>query len=378
MCKTQGHTITYCISPGGEKAEKTIEETRMAQHKDQVGKKFENLTLTPVGKFPVSSKGTNGQVFTTYMDTPLPTDPVFTGAATMDTSLLIPLSDTIEHACWIAMEDNLHVTVDWTKQTHLINMTALNASNITHLSRTIATLVSCITHAYLLDTEASVHVTSDSNDFKILHPFNPCSVNGLGGSSVTAIGIVNVHLHIGKGVHIVLHDVLYIPDASVLLISIQCITRDSKVVAHFSDSSCRHMNPSGTTIAHSSLLSHKNLYSLSIGYTTAEYALFTYGALDLATWHCHLGHVNYQFILDMMNNSNIKGTSASTCQPPPKCDFCILGKQTTYYGPKERAQGDGHKATRCLEKVWVDLAGPNDVASHTGSLNIVDDYSNYP
>jgi hexokinase len=165
-------------------------------------------------------KGANGQVFTAYMDMPLPTDPAFTGAATMDTSLLISLSDTIEHACWIAMEDNLHETVDWTKQTHLVNMTALNASNITHLSQTIATLVSCIVHSSLLDTGASVHVTTNSNDFKILHPFNPCSVNSLEESLVSAIGIGNVHLHTGKGVHIVLHDVLYIPDASVLLISI--------------------------------------------------------------------------------------------------------------------------------------------------------------
>ncbi|TFK58591.1 hypothetical protein BDN72DRAFT_729714, partial [Pluteus cervinus] len=39
----------------------------------------------------------------------------------------------------------------------------------------------------------------------------------------------------------------------------------------------------------------------------------------------------------------------------PKCDSCVVGKQTRTPVPKKREEGDGHRATRRLEKVWVDL-----------------------
>ena len=64
---------------------------------------------------------------------------------------------------------------------------------------------------------------------------------------------------------------------------------------------------------------------------------------------------------------------------PPKCDSCILGKQTKTPVPKVRETG--RRATRRLEKVWVDLTGPMAVQSRTGNsymMNIVDDYMNYP
>jgi hypothetical protein len=83
----------------------------------------------------------------------------------------------------------------------------------------------------------------------------------------------------------------------------------------------------------------------------------------------------------MVNSGVIKGTPASPRKLIPKCDSCVLGKQTQTPIPKTRAQGGGHKAKRRLEKVWVDLAGPNDVASRTGAfyvMNIVDDYSSLP
>jgi hypothetical protein len=49
--------------------------------------------------------------------------------------------------------------------------------------------------------------------------------------------------------------------------------------------------------------------------------------------------------------------------------------------PKLRGGGVGNRATRKLEKVWVDLTGPQAVESRTGNryiMNIVDDYTSYP
>ena len=53
---------------------------------------------------------------------------------------------------------------------------------------------------------------------------------------------------------------------------------------------------------------------------------------------------------------------------PPQCDFCVLGKQTKMPVPKTRVEGPGHKATRVLEKVWVDLSGQH-MRSRTGNTS---------
>ena len=77
----------------------------------------------------------------------------------------------------------------------------------------------------------------------------------------------------------------------------------------------------------------------------------------------------------------IKGMPSSFHTSPPKCDSCILGKQTKTPVPKKHEEGDVHRATRKLEKVWVDLMGPMAIESCTGNryvMNIVDNFTNYP
>ena len=62
---------------------------------------------------------------------------------------------------------------------------------------------------------------------------------------------------------------------------------------------------------------------------------------------------------------------------PPKCEFCVVGKQTKTPVPKTCQEGPGHKATRVLEKVLVDLSGQH-LKSCTGNeyvMDIVDDYT---
>ncbi|KIJ93286.1 hypothetical protein K443DRAFT_61912, partial [Laccaria amethystina LaAM-08-1] len=59
----------------------------------------------------------------------------------------------------------------------------------------------------------------------------------------------------------------------------------------------------------------------------------------------------------MVSNGMIQGMPKSlpSGDPIPKCEFCVLGKQTKTPVPKLRKEGMGHRATRKLEKVWVDL-----------------------
>ena len=54
---------------------------------------------------------------------------------------------------------------------------------------------------------------------------------------------------------------------------------------------------------------------------------------------------------------------------PPKCEFCVIGKQTKMPVLKTRQEGPGHKATR-VEKVWVDLSGQH-LSSHTRNEYVI-------
>lgn len=80
----------------------------------------------------------------------------------------------------------------------------------------------------------------------------------------------------------------------------------------------------------------------------------------------------------MVKNRMIPGMTQNLLQEdPPKCEFCILGKQTKTPVLKLHKEGPGHRAMRKLEKVWVDLSSPH-IKSRTGNeyiMNIVDDYT---
>jgi hypothetical protein len=80
----------------------------------------------------------------------------------------------------------------------------------------------------------------------------------------------------------------------------------------------------------------------------------------------------------MTKKGTLTGVPTSSVLRPPKC---ILGKQTRTPVPKKCKEGEGHRATRKLEKVWVDLLGLHAVRSCTGNeyvMDIVDDCTSFP
>jgi hypothetical protein len=94
-------------------------------------------------------------------------------------------------------------------------------------------------------------------------------------------------------------------------------------------------------------------------------------------WHRQLGHCNTRTIIDMAHNKAVKGMPIDLSSLPPVCDSCILGKQTRSSVPKMQEEA---KAASPLECIYVDLCGPQPVASRSGrlySMNVIDDYSGY-
>jgi hypothetical protein len=93
------------------------------------------------------------------------------------------------------------------------------------------------------------------------------------------------------------------------------------------------------------------------------------------------GHADYQSLWDMTKKGTLTGVLTSSILRLPKYDACVLDKQTRTLVPKKHKEGEGHRAMRKPEKVWVDLLGPHAVRSHTGNkyvMDIVDNCTSFP
>ena len=385
VCKRTGHTNTYCVMPGGGMAGKTITESIAARKKDRENKKGGGTNASQTsGKVSVTMKDSNGRAFVVFVN---PTDistpsstAEFAGIAS-DTipdakSITAPI-ETIEYEGWLVFEEEPRTTIDWNTHTKPFDIAAI--SEIAPIQQNNRTLISLDDLPFYVDTGATVHISPEKSDFLTLKPIAARPVKGVGGSSVAAIGVGDIKLRVARGAYITLQNALYIPNATVRLISVSTLARDNQAVAHFDDASCWITNKStGATIARGTLLPTKNLYSLVLHSVHAEHVLAAQHAPDLETLHRRLGHANYQTLRDMIKNGMIPGMTQNLLQEdPPKCEFCVLGKQTKTPVPKFRKEGPGHRATRKLEKVWVDLSGPH-IKSRTGNeyiMNIVDDYT---
>jgi hypothetical protein len=153
------------------------------------------------------------------------------------------------------MEEELQTTVDWSGANG--SPSAMTVSEVLPPSRHNHPIVNLDMCPFWIDTGASMHISPIQTDFRLLKPITLRTVKELGSSSVIAIGISDIQLCIEKGTQIMLQNVLYIPTATVRLISVRCLTQDSNATVHFNDSMC--FKPSGTSLVDS--YSHKRTYT---------------------------------------------------------------------------------------------------------------------
>ncbi|KAI0628220.1 hypothetical protein C8Q77DRAFT_1026374, partial [Trametes polyzona] len=90
-----------------------------------------------------------------------------------------------------------------------------------------------------------------------------------------------------------------------------------------------------------------------------------------------LGHANYRATYTVASRLRAAGTPVNLSLLPPKCDHCILGKQTRSPVPKVR---EGIRSTERGAVFFIDATGDQCTRSSSGnicSLDIVDDFSSY-
>lgn len=173
------------------------------------------------------------------------------------------------------------------------------------------------------------------------------------------------------------YDLLFIPNSTARLISISCLAYNSNAQLSFYNTSCAIYNKFTRALLATGTLFPSNLYSLNLYQPKVEHTFVAPQYVSMETWHCCLGHANYHTLHTMAHEGLVAGMSVPQ-NTPAKCDSCIISKQTCKPVPKQCKTGKGHRATKRLEKVFVDLAGPQSTRSHMGNeyiMDLIDDYS---
>ncbi|KAI0373598.1 hypothetical protein BV20DRAFT_928795, partial [Pilatotrama ljubarskyi] len=90
-----------------------------------------------------------------------------------------------------------------------------------------------------------------------------------------------------------------------------------------------------------------------------------------------LGHANYRATHTVASQVRTSGTPVNLSVLPPKCDHCIMGKQTRSPVPKVR---EGVRSSERGGVFFIDATGDQCTRSASGnicSLDIIDDFSSY-
>ena len=404
-CSKPYHTHPYCIAPGGGMAGKTVEESKERRRKDKEAIKTPSASTTTIAtpRHKVQVTTSAGQAYVMEVDDAFlstgtlqaknefagivhSTDALewdgFDGFANLaivgrineeeESDNIIPLQP-VAHISF----DDLTTSIDWSETSKPIDLAKIT---VTALNQNLQTNLSLVNFPFWVDSGASVYITPDKSDFYNLKRIEPREVGGVGKASVTAIGIGDIHLKINGTFTLILRDALYIPGATVRLLSVSALTRDTNINILFNNKACYFIDRDTNQSIAQGTLTSKRLYSLDLHNTSIDHAFITTSLANFDTWHRRLGHANFQVIHEMARKGLVKGMPTTFSNTSSKCESCILGKQTKTPIPKKREEGPGHRATRRLEKVWVDLTGPTAVTSRNGNnyiMNVLDDFTSF-
>jgi hypothetical protein len=290
--------------------------------------------------------------------------------------------DLCTYKAYVAMNGDSHASIDWSTHSTCPDTSATAICPATFTAKR-PPLTRVATIPFILDSRANCHISPERGDFKTLNPIPPLTVKGFGGSSIQAVGMGTIEVRVASRLRLSLTNVLFVPHSKIRLLSVSSLNCSRNYITHFDSTSCWMTNRSGITIIRGTLSSSWHLYCMSLSSASVAHipqhpaALYASRAPDVETWHCRLGHCNICSIVDMAHKEAVEGMTVDLSSAPPKCTHCILGKQTCLPIPKIR---EGLKATKRLERVFVDLCGQMPCVSRSGRLyamHVIDDFSGY-
>jgi transposase InsO family protein len=397
-CKRMGHGIEHCIAPGGRMEGCTAAEAVARQRAAGNMPRVRTAPSNPPSDSPIQLErdGTITIGGTRYHLTRQPAqEPATASIAEVEVASAMTAADQGEYSDWALTNSN----PAWGHQDGTLDTASCLLATIDTTRAADTALIARRDHdpPLYLDSGASAHISCVHSDFRDYSQIAPRAITGVGNSTVFAIGMGTIEISIpGSSAALVLYNALHAPDAGVRLISISRLD-DSGHRLNFLDGRCTISDrSSGKLIAECPRNSlrlyvlpgsvhsfHPSPPSLSIPplpplpRPSSVSTSSLIATPDLETWHRRLGHANFRTVLDMSRSTHVTGMPTSLSTAPHTCDACIRGKQTHQPIPKSR---EGKKATRRLERIFVDLTGPQSVVSRAGCsyiMNIIDDFSGY-
>lgn len=218
---------------------------------------------------------------------------------------------------------------------------------------------------WILDTGATDHVTCNSKNFITYHEIKPIHVTLPNGNTVKATHSGTVHFTN----EFKLFNVLYIPDFTLNIISVQQLITSLNCKLTFVDSKCDIQDPTSKMIGHAKLLNglyhlqqpinnvkHSVLYSLN---SKSSHATF-----DL--WHLRLGHPSNNVLTHICKHFPYVSFNSNKI-----CDSCYLAKQSRLPFYASNTISDN-----AFDLIHMDIWGPlshSSIHGHKYFLTIVDD-----
>jgi transposase InsO family protein len=405
-CKNTGHLADFCIQPGGKMEGRSLDDARTAQRtasRSSHNGRFQqgNNSSSPASPAHIATSASpsptdvvetielNGKTYYSAppSSTPFPAPADFAGTA-MATPLPSNSGSPFEHHSFEAfatINGPSHVSLDWSSHTRSCDDMETTVEPVAY-SASHTPVDALDKSPFILDTGATCHISPMKLDFKSLCPIVPHPITGIGGAHVHATGVGSIKLCSTSNHKVMLEDVLYIPTSTVRLISVLCLNRSGGYVSSFDSNSCWVTNKSGATVLRGVVLESRRLFGLSlhspcVGHArppnATSSAYYASRTPDLETWHWRLGHCGNDTIIDMAHKGAVQGMHIDLSSAPPRCNHCILGKQTCSSVLKS---WEGSRVTCPLEHIFVDLCGPMPCRSRSGwlySMNLIDDFSSY-
>ena len=221
---------------------------------------------------------------------------------------------------------------------------------------------------WFIDSAASKHMTFNKSAMSNYSLFDKSDAHNVAlgdGYVVQAEGKGEVKLLVrskDKVVKLTLHNVLYVPNLSKNLLSVNSITEKGAGV-YFDNSKC-------------TLVKDDKSYEIGHAYKGKLYRLNTNleeASVAQSLWHQRMGHMNTSYVEKLSNGNIAKGVSYD--EKDVNCKPCTLGKMKKQPFPISTS-----KTSRVLELIHSDLCGPIQVDSKGGSkyfLTFTDDYSRF-
>lgn len=214
---------------------------------------------------------------------------------------------------------------------------------------------------WVLDSGASQHMCKDKTQFT---NFTTCStsVTIADNSKMDATGRGDIQIMTQNGKSFTLQNVLYVPQLASNLISVTRATQNPNIHFNFSKDRCQIMFQDtiiATADQENCLLVLKTIPTRALVSTTP----------DTLTWHKRLGHLNKDYLTKTSKQTSIGPVSDFSCE------VCLKNKST-----RNISRSTPIKATRPLEKIHSDIAGPITPISLGGNKYVItftDDYSRY-